>query len=253
MGRVGGRDDLQVDKGQLLHELGGPGEYRTSEDQHRVAVEHQIVLAADQVDVGERRADLRRPTARSARSAPRPCPARTAKHWVRRSSRTWPDSAVTGPPVLPEVLADHHADVDAAPPDDTVSVAGHELPLLVEHAVVGQVVLVIAGDHRSGVGSPPPSPWRRRCAGPPRRKAPRRCIRPPRARRHSRGRPIRLPARPVGAGTPAGTRAAAPGPRSDTRSATSPGTPQRRRRPPPPAPPSPGSVRRSRRGRRRTG
>ena len=45
---------------------------------------------------------------------------------------------------LPDVLADGQRDVDAADADDGQRVAGHEVAVLVEDAVVGQVVLEVA-------------------------------------------------------------------------------------------------------------
>ncbi len=47
--------------------------------------------------------------------------------------------------LLPEVLADGQGDVDAVQPDDAGFTAGHEVAELVEHAVVRQMVLRVAG------------------------------------------------------------------------------------------------------------
>ena len=77
-GRVGGRQ-LEVDDQQRPRRTAGPAPDRAAGvDDERVAVEDQLVLAADHVDVGERAAGLAAPGARTARAARRPCCARTA-------------------------------------------------------------------------------------------------------------------------------------------------------------------------------
>ena len=52
---------------------------------------------------------------------------------------------------LPDVLADGQRDVDAADPDHLQRVARHEVAVLVEDAVVGQVVLEVRGHHPAAV------------------------------------------------------------------------------------------------------
>ena len=62
--------------------------------------------------------------------------------------------------VLPEVLADRQPDVGAEQPHRDELVAGLEVPLFVEYAVVGQVVLEVGRGHlpvdqqRGGVARP---------------------------------------------------------------------------------------------------
>ena len=70
---------VEVDDEQLLGELRGPGEQRAvGGHDHRVAVEDQLVLAADHVHVRDGRAAPRRPGAAPAAAVRRPCSARTA-------------------------------------------------------------------------------------------------------------------------------------------------------------------------------
>jgi hypothetical protein len=65
VGRGGGPGrGVDVQNGQVLDELRGAGEQRAvGGDHHRVAVEDQLVLAADHVDVGDGRARLGGPPA----------------------------------------------------------------------------------------------------------------------------------------------------------------------------------------------
>ena len=104
---------------QLLGELRGPGEQlAVGGHDDRVAVEDQLVLAADHVDVGQGRARPRR-----ARRAHQRQPDVVLVQLVRRAvddRRTSPTPACRGrrdrAAVLPEVLADGQRDVDAARP-----------------------------------------------------------------------------------------------------------------------------------------
>src|SRR5690606_4147834 len=71
-----------------------------------------------------------------------------------------------GPAVLPEVLADDGGDVDAVHADDGQPVAAHEDAVLVEHAVVGEVVL--GRPHQDLAAVQPRRPVERRPGGLPR-------------------------------------------------------------------------------------
>ena len=150
-GRPVGRGDLQVDQGQLLYELCRPVQHRAvGKDHHRAPVEHQVVLAADQVDVGQRRTNLGSPAADhpDAHVVLVPLVGRRVRHQQHIDLAGQRRHGSAG---LPDVLAHHDADVDAPPADHGGLGARREPALLVEHPVVGQVVLVVAGDDRAAV------------------------------------------------------------------------------------------------------
>ena len=117
--RACGERQVQVDEEQLLVELCSSCEHlavRCNND--RVAVEDELVLAAGHVDVGERRARLRRAATGQLATDVVFVP------FVRRPVDVGdePDSGGAAdrdrPAVLPQVLADRHCDVDAVQPDD---------------------------------------------------------------------------------------------------------------------------------------
>ena len=66
------------------------------------------------------------------------------------------------PPVLPEVLADRNSDSVAVDVDHQCPLARREVSELIEHPIVGQVVLVVPVNHRTitqhprGIGRPAP-------------------------------------------------------------------------------------------------
>ncbi len=128
------RDDLAVRRGD-----------------HRVAVEDQLVLRTDQVDVGNRRTGLGGPTGdqRRAHVILGALVRRTIEanhevyaHFAQRRHRA---------AVLPDVLADDHAHVHAVQPHDRQGGAGREVARLVEHAVVRQLVFVVGRDDLAAV------------------------------------------------------------------------------------------------------
>ncbi len=230
---------LDVADERLLGELARPGQQlAVGVEDHRRAVEDQLVLAADLVDVDQGARGVGRPGGQHALTLGQPVGVVRRRvdvdHQLGAPRRLRGDGAGGAE----GVLADRHADAHPGHLDQRRRAgAGGEVALLVEHRVVGQV----AACGRS------PAPGRRRtrrprCTGPARRR------RSPRPRRTTRS-----PAPPGRA--PAGcrprSRASAAGPRAGSRSAPARGrrrgrSPALRRRP---ARPRPG--RRCRRGRRR--
>ena len=139
---------VEVDDQQVLDELRATGQHRAvRRDDQRVAVEHQLVLAAHQVEVGEGAAGLGRAPAGQLE------PGVVLLPLVRRAvdDQQQLGTGLAGlgdrAALLPEVLADGECDVHAAYPYDGQVVPGDEDAELVEHAVVGQVVLGVAGHH----------------------------------------------------------------------------------------------------------
>ena len=112
--RRGGGRQVEVDDQQLGHELRRPGPaVAVGVDHQRVAVEDELVLAADEVDVGERAAAV----ARAAGAQLEPASSLAASYGeplMTTSSPASAASAAAGRPVLPDVLADRDRDVDAA-------------------------------------------------------------------------------------------------------------------------------------------
>ena len=109
-------------------------------EDERGAVEDQFVLAADQIDV-----DQRQPALGSAR--PRQALADLALVELERRAVEHDQQIgavfgeVAGDVRRPHVLADHHAQAQIAERHRLGQRAGAEHPLLVEHAVVRQIVL----------------------------------------------------------------------------------------------------------------
>ncbi len=139
---------VEVDHEQGLVELGRPGQHLPGRGDHdRVAVEDQVVLPADHVHVGQGAAGLRGPAGDqlAADVVLLAFVGRAVEHQQqfgpRRAGQR--DRAA----LLPQVLADGDRDVDATHPHHSQVAPGHEDPELVEDAVVGQVVLGIAGHH----------------------------------------------------------------------------------------------------------
>src|SRR5690606_7921804 len=133
-----------------------------------VAVEDELVLAADEVDVGEGAAGLT--GAAGAQVQADVVLVALVRGGVQGEQQPGPGGAgdADGPAVLPEVLADDGGDVDAVDADDGEPVAAHEDAVLVEHAVVGEVVLGRPHQHLAAV--PPRRPVERcpgRLPGPP--------------------------------------------------------------------------------------
>ncbi len=115
-----------------------------------VAVEDQFVLAADHVDVGQCHVGLA--GAAGAQLQPRVPLVALVRRPVQHHQQGGPGLAHGGDraAVLPQVLADHEGRVDAVQPHHREDVSGDEVAELVEHPVVGQVVL------GGGEDRPPP-------------------------------------------------------------------------------------------------
>jgi hypothetical protein len=142
------RLQLEVDDDERLDELRAAGQddpVRT--DDHRVAVEDQLVLPADHVEVREGAAGL------GGAAAYQLQPGVVLLALVRGAVDDEEElgAGVAGlrdrAALLPEVLADRDGDVHSMHADNGEGVAGREDPVLVEDAVVGQVVLRIPADY----------------------------------------------------------------------------------------------------------
>ena len=149
---VPARGEVHVQHEQVLDELRRACQHRAVRaDDERVAVEHEVVLAADLVGVDQRRARFGR-AARDERQpllVLRPLVRRRVRrhHEVDAGAAQRRDRAA----VLPDVLADDHADVEPVEPDDVELGARLEPAVLVEHAVVREVVLELPRDDLAAV------------------------------------------------------------------------------------------------------
>ncbi len=145
-------DGVQVEEAQVLHEHRRAFQQRSvGVDDEAATVEDQIVLAAHLVDVDQRRVHF-------GRAAYREVEARVGLAFL-----VW--RAVHGEQqvdvllgefghraaVLPDVLADGHADAGAVHVEDDGFVAGAEDAEFVEDAVVRQEVLVVSGPYHAVV------------------------------------------------------------------------------------------------------
>ena len=152
-GRVAGRgSDLDVDQEGVLDVLRRAQQHvAVGRDHHRVAVEDEFVLPADRVHVQDRRVRLGGAPAQQRQAHVVLVPLVRRPVDVHDEADTDPSGDRERAAVLPQVLADRQRDVDAAVPDDHEPVAGDEVAPLVEHAVVGQVVLEVARDDLAAV------------------------------------------------------------------------------------------------------
>ncbi len=137
-----GGGQVEVQHQQVLLELRRAGQHLAVRGDHdRVAVEDQLVLAADHVHVGERAAGLGGPAPHQFQPGVVLVP--LVRRAVDDQQQAGPGLAGGGHPaaVLPDVLADRQRDVHPVHPHHRQLVAGDEPAVLVEHAVVRQVVL----------------------------------------------------------------------------------------------------------------
>ena len=138
---------VQVDDHQVFVELRSAGQQGAVRgDHHRVAVEHQLVLAADHVDVRHGRARLDGPALHQRQPHVVLVQLVGGRVDVHDQADVGPPGDRERPARLPDVLAHGERHVHPADADHPQGVAGDEVPVLVEDAVVGQVVLVV-GDH----------------------------------------------------------------------------------------------------------
>ena len=94
--------EVEVDHQQLGLELGGPGQQRAvGVDDERVAVEDQLVLAADEVDVGECAVAV--PGAAGAQAEPRV----VLRRLVRRTVEDDEESGFCARGLRPQVIVDN--------------------------------------------------------------------------------------------------------------------------------------------------
>ena len=117
------------------------GEARVGIENERRAVEHQLVLSSDLVEIGQR--DTRLGDARGddveAHVRLLPVERRAVRHEENFRAAFIEAFAHL---LLPDVLADRHADLDTAEIDRPRQRTGVEHALLVEHAIVRQIDLV---------------------------------------------------------------------------------------------------------------
>ncbi len=133
---AGGRQ-VEVQHQQVLLELRRTGQHLAVRGDHdRVAVEDQLVLAADHVHVGERAAGLGGPAPHQLQPGVVLVP--LVRRAVDHQQQAGLGLAGGGHPaaVLPDVLADRQRDVHPVHPHHRQLVAGDEPAVLVEHAVV---------------------------------------------------------------------------------------------------------------------
>ena len=149
--------DVEVGEEKGFVEALGPGEQlaRGVED-HAAAIEDQLVLAADEIDVADEDALVGGAGGEELVAVLRLAGVERRAvdiHDHLGAGLGLQDGGADG---APDVLADVHADPRAAfPPADNVDgrlIAGTEVTLLVEDAVVGQVHLAVDADHRAVVG-----------------------------------------------------------------------------------------------------
>ena len=142
--------DRFVPARQLLHDVAS----RIHDE--RGAVEHELVLAADAIDVDERQSGLARPGADL--QTPRLLLARVVGRAVRHRDHL--RARFLRPPGRtrePDVLADQETDGGAVDVDDARRASRPEIPLLVEHRVIGELLLAVdradatVGEHRERV------------------------------------------------------------------------------------------------------
>ena len=117
-------------------------------EHERASVEHQFVLATDQVDVGHRQRRLGLAGAQRRLALALLAGVERRGVEVDQQPRTG-RGARGGDARVPGVLADAQADRNPADLDHARRIAGTEVALLVEHRVVGQLVLAVGGDHAS--------------------------------------------------------------------------------------------------------
>jgi hypothetical protein len=143
---------LEVDDHEALLPARGAGEQPpVGVDDEGVAVEDELVLAADAVDVHERGAGLHGAAGGELAAHVVLAPL------VRRAVDADDEPGAGGcrdvhrSALLPQVLADDGDDVHPVQPHDRQPVAAHEVAELVEDAVVRQVVLGVAADDPAAV------------------------------------------------------------------------------------------------------
>ena len=146
------RFDVEIDDRQRLAELRGAGQDRTiATDDHRVAVEDQLVLAADLVDVGDRHIRLDRPLGECESSS---CAlAEMERRGVHVDHQIGATPTEVGDRAVghPRVLTDRHPERNTADVEQPEGfVAGDEVPLLVEHRVVGEPTLAVDPQQPAG-------------------------------------------------------------------------------------------------------
>ena len=114
---------------------------------HRVTVEDQFVLTTDEIDIGKRAARLLGSPSDQVAAYVVLVPLVRAGVDHCQQARASLGSGGHRPAVLPEVLTDGKGNIDSADTQHVEFVAGLEIAELVEHPVVGQVMLRVGTHH----------------------------------------------------------------------------------------------------------
>ena len=135
---------VEVDDQQSLLEPRRPGDHLALVVEHdRVAVEDQLVLAADEVAEGEIRRVVPRPRDEHLLAVLGLADVEGRGREVDDQLRARQREIGGGRPRLPDVLTDRRADEHVAAAEQEQVAAGGEVAVLVEDAVVRQVVLAV--------------------------------------------------------------------------------------------------------------
>jgi hypothetical protein len=133
------RGRIEVGDEQRLLEAGRAGQHFALVVQHhRMAVEDQLVLATDGIDERDEARRVPRPEREHLLTLAVLADMERRRRDVDEQLRAGQRQVGRGRPRLPHVLADRHAHQRVAEPQQDEVVAGCEVPLLVEDAVVGQ-------------------------------------------------------------------------------------------------------------------
>ncbi len=138
-----GMDGEVADDEGLAELRSGGDEVAVAVEDHGGAVEDELVLAADEVDIAQRRGGVRRPRGEHALALGQDAGAirgRVQGHDELRAP--FPEPA-DGPRRAPGVLAYGHSDAHTGDQEELVrALAGSEVAPLVEDSVVGEELLV---------------------------------------------------------------------------------------------------------------
>ena len=151
-GGRGGLRNLEIGNHERGLELRSPRDDLTARvDNDGIAVEHEFVLRADEVHVGERAARLLGP--RPAQGQARVVLAAFIGRGIRdeEESGLYLACPLDRPARLPEILADGEGDRGLADAKEQWPGAAAEIPCFIEDAVIRQVVLDVGGDDRAAM------------------------------------------------------------------------------------------------------
>ena len=138
-------DVLQIEERQVFFEHRGAGDdLAVGRDDHRAAVEHELVLATHRVDVHEPRIGLLRPVATDLESLRALAVVERRPVDVQDHLRMRALVSIERRVRVPGVLADRKAQLRCRQADRAGGGPRDEVPLLVEHAEVRELDLVVA-------------------------------------------------------------------------------------------------------------